>query len=284
MPRDDFSKIVIDVLAKRVGFFCSNPSCKRATVGPNSDPSKPTITGVGAHITAAAPGGPRYDAVLDTTERSSIDNGIWLCSQCATLIDKDPETYTVALLKEWKQNAENESNIRLTQSFPSINQPMPFLEADLIRFGTMRWNTAYSNKNPIEEVDGVKTMVFRPGYIPIIFWRLTWRYKIVVFNNSQSPAYNVRITQTSNIKLSDISKLPKINNLPPYQKVELDAEFEIMMESTYIEADAALKHTVPPQLEGLQLEISYRDNAHNEHSTISTINNSDLTNRRKNVP
>jgi hypothetical protein len=62
--------------------------------------------GVAAHITAASAGGPRYDPALTPEERSSSDNGIWLCVKCATLIDKDDPAYSVDLLREWKRDAE----------------------------------------------------------------------------------------------------------------------------------------------------------------------------------
>ena len=57
--RDDFPKRVIDTLAKRVGFRCSNPNCLTPlTSGPHSDPARSVNMGVAAHITAAAPMGP----------------------------------------------------------------------------------------------------------------------------------------------------------------------------------------------------------------------------------
>lgn len=62
--------------------------------------------GVAAHITAAAPGGPRYDASLPNKERKSAENGIWLCQICAKLIDNDPERYPVEVVYEWKRGAE----------------------------------------------------------------------------------------------------------------------------------------------------------------------------------
>jgi hypothetical protein len=45
--------------------------------------------GVAAHITAASPGGPRFDPNLSDKERASATNGIWLCQNCAKLIDND---------------------------------------------------------------------------------------------------------------------------------------------------------------------------------------------------
>lgn len=93
VPRDDFPSGTKDILARRVGMKCSN--CNKATSGPQANPSKALNIGVAAHITAAAPGGPRYDPSLSALERSGIENGIWLCQDCAKLIDNDVRRYTV---------------------------------------------------------------------------------------------------------------------------------------------------------------------------------------------
>ena len=62
--------------------------------------------GVAAHITAASERGPRYDPSLTLEQRSSIENGIWLCQKCAKAVDDDTDTYTEKLLKDWKATAE----------------------------------------------------------------------------------------------------------------------------------------------------------------------------------
>src|SRR5829696_415121 len=105
--RDDFTVRVKRALAYRVGGRCSNPDCQRTTSGPNADPEKSVIIGVAAHITAAAAGGPRYEAELSPEERRSAKNGIWLCQTCAKLIDNDPVRYPTELLREWKRGAED---------------------------------------------------------------------------------------------------------------------------------------------------------------------------------
>ena len=106
--RDEFSKSTIDVMAKRVAYRCSNPSCRKVTSGPNANKHKYTNIGVAAHIKAAAPGGKRYDPFMTSEERCDIDNGIWLCQSCSKLIDSDETTYTVELLHRWKDRAEEE--------------------------------------------------------------------------------------------------------------------------------------------------------------------------------
>ncbi len=109
MPRDNFSASTIETLAKRVSYLCSNPDCRKITIGPNSNKNKSTNIGVAAHIKAAAPGGKRYDKNMTAQERSDISNGIWLCQSCSKLIDTDEEKYTVDLLNSWKEIAERHS-------------------------------------------------------------------------------------------------------------------------------------------------------------------------------
>jgi hypothetical protein len=106
MDRDDFSKQTRDRLAMRVGVRCSNLVCRKLTTGPRTESPYIINLGVGAHITAASPGGPRYDLLLSSQQRESAENGIWLCQNCAKLIDNDPERYSAEVLREWKANAE----------------------------------------------------------------------------------------------------------------------------------------------------------------------------------
>jgi len=90
----------------RVGVRCSNLFCRKLTTGPRTESPYIINIGVGAHITAASPGGPRYDLSLSSQQRESAENGIWLCQSCAKLIDNDPERYPAGVLREWKAKAE----------------------------------------------------------------------------------------------------------------------------------------------------------------------------------
>ncbi len=116
--RDHFPKPVVETLAKRVGNRCSNPDCRKCTSGPHTEESKAVNVGAAAHITAASPGGPRYDRSLTSDERSAIGNGIWLCQNCAKLVDNDEEKYPKALLRRWKEDAEQEANRQVESSGP----------------------------------------------------------------------------------------------------------------------------------------------------------------------
>ncbi|MDM8011955.1 MAG: hypothetical protein QUV08_13430 [Parasphingorhabdus sp.] len=99
----DFSKKVIDTVAKRAGFLCSNPDCRVSTAGPNTEQSSATIIGEAAHIFAARPGRARYKKDMTDQLRSEISNAIWLCRNCHKKIDHDPKKFTSALLFGWRE-------------------------------------------------------------------------------------------------------------------------------------------------------------------------------------
>jgi ribosomal protein L37AE/L43A len=43
---------------------------------------------------------------MSDEQRRSISNGIWLCQNCAKLIDTDEVEYPTALLRKWRADAE----------------------------------------------------------------------------------------------------------------------------------------------------------------------------------
>jgi hypothetical protein len=113
--RDNFSAKVIRDLERRVNGKCSNPDHRVPTSGPTGAREDSVNIGVAAHICAAAPGGPRYEPAMTKADRSDITNGIWLCQNCAGLIDRDVRTYTVAVLKRWRESAEIRAKEELGQ-------------------------------------------------------------------------------------------------------------------------------------------------------------------------
>lgn len=117
--RDEFSDQVKRIIAGRVNYRCANPTCGASTSGPTEDPTKHLNIGVAAHITAAAPQGPRYDPALSPEERRSPENGIWLCQNCGKLNDNDPNRFSVDLLRHWKETAE-------ANALESIGRRSPF--------------------------------------------------------------------------------------------------------------------------------------------------------------
>jgi hypothetical protein len=117
--RDEFSAGTKELLARRVGFVCSNPKCRQPTSGPQADPTRAVNIGVEAHILAASPGGARYEEQLSTEQRTDSSNGIWLCQICAKLIDNDPIRFSRVVLEGWKRAAERSAAVSLSQGRPS---------------------------------------------------------------------------------------------------------------------------------------------------------------------
>jgi hypothetical protein len=276
--RDDFKKATIEVMAKRVGYLCSNPDCKRLTVGANFDIAKSTSIGVAAHITAASPGGPRFNPELSEVERIHIENGIWLCNDCSTLIDKDPDRYPVDLLKQWKENAEIETLLKLRGEHKVQPNGVPFLEVDLVWRISGRWNMGYSDKNPIEMHEG------KPYYIignkPIIHWGLDWSFDFFIYNNSNYPAYNVKVESIGKEHFSQIDSLPKINNVPAFQNIDLKAKYEDYIEGDHSVADNIIKARIPQKFNDLQLRLTYLDDNRQEHSTYVQFDNGEIINKK----
>jgi hypothetical protein len=135
--RDNFTKADIQELARQSGFKCSCPTCRRITVGPDGSGGSASI-GVAAHICAAAAGGPRFSKDMAPEERSSIENGIWLCQTCSRLIDSDVSSHSVALLREWRKLSEIEAYLSLrgltvkpSRSYYVLEEKMPKLISEM---------------------------------------------------------------------------------------------------------------------------------------------------------
>jgi hypothetical protein len=114
--RDEFSRATQLKLERRAGGVCS--ICLATTTGANADGSGEITVGTAAHICAAALGGPRYDPRMSPEERSSADNGIWLCRNHGDAIDDDETYYTVERLRRLKHEAEQASWHRVLNALP----------------------------------------------------------------------------------------------------------------------------------------------------------------------
>lgn len=117
--RDDFDEKTKTIARRRVNGICSNPDCKIPTQGPSSTLDNGIeFIGEVAHICAASKDGPRYDEDQTTEDRKSINNALFLCSNCAEKIDKNMGIdYPKELLYSWKQDAEKEAKLNFGKSF-----------------------------------------------------------------------------------------------------------------------------------------------------------------------
>jgi hypothetical protein len=143
--RDNFTEQTKRKLAERVGFYCSNPECGAATMGPAKAGAASVNLGVAAHITAAAPNGPRYDNGKTVDQRSAGDNGIWLCQTCGRLVDADDSAHTVDQLLTWRRKAEYEAKARL--GVPKANSHFRLLPGDQTMYLNVRRFVEMLNRN-----------------------------------------------------------------------------------------------------------------------------------------
>lgn len=103
--RDGFDKKTTADLARRSAFQCV--ICSAVTVAASAESANAVINiGVAAHIAAASPGGPRYDASMTPKQRSSIENAIWLCQNDAKAIDDDVVDWPNPRLHDIKRDHE----------------------------------------------------------------------------------------------------------------------------------------------------------------------------------
>lgn len=273
--RDDFREPVKTTLAKRAGYLCSNPNCKRLTIGANQIDNKTTSIGIAAHITAASPGGARYNSTLTPEERASLVNAIWLCNNCATLIDKDPLRYPVKTLETWKKAIEKETVEKLSGNF---KEAFPHLEIDLIFTNRSRLNKGYSRKNPIVIENGREIIDARNK--PLIIWELIWKFKLIITNNSSFPAYNLSLNNVGSIYFTRLESLPKINNIAPLQPITLAGEYKYIIECTHDIADEILRSNIPKKFEKMILKLDYLDEKRNSHTTIVEFSGNTIMNQK----
>ncbi len=130
--RDDFGEDVKRILANRVCNKCSNPDCRKQTSGPQINLTAYVNVGVAAHITAASSGGKRYDSSLSAEQRKHPSNGIWLCQNCAKLVDNDEVRFTVQILRRWKLSAEAEAFAALVSIATSFQPNLNALSSEEI--------------------------------------------------------------------------------------------------------------------------------------------------------
>lgn len=135
MARHNFLESDKRLLAERVGFHCSNPSCGVSTIGPSINANEREYVGVAAHIySASVDNGPRANPSLTEEQRSSISNAIHLCNKCSTLIDKNNGSgYPAEVLFSWKSYSEEVAKSRVYAEKPIVlynKIDFKFLEKD----------------------------------------------------------------------------------------------------------------------------------------------------------
>ena len=127
-----FQQKLAELIAYRSGYICNNPECNVLTIGPaTSDPLLRLKSGEAAHIFGEKAGAARY-ADIGATQIEAIENGIWLCVACHTLVDKNKGAdYPTDLLIEWKRAHEELISVLLR----THRSPLPLVRRLSINSG-----------------------------------------------------------------------------------------------------------------------------------------------------
>lgn len=273
--RDDFSAPTKKILASRVGYICSNPDCRKNTIGPGQNKNETVSIGVGAHISAAAPGGKRYDPTLTPAQRSDAENGLWLCQNCAKLIDSDDVKYTATLLAEWKNTAEQNAQQAIATNQSPVAVLQPYADPDLIWVTSARWQTGISSKN--------RDLLAKSGgrlheFDVIRLYSFSWRYRFKIYNNSSVPLVNLKLTRKPGTPFfTNVDIIPKINNMPSLGDITLNAEKIISFEGTGMEAEPAMEPLFPPHLNGMQFLLEYQSENRTYYYADCTFQDGEFT-------
>ena len=174
--RDNFTQKTIYKLSREAGNFCSNPDCRIMVMSAKAQGDIGiTNLGVAAHICAAAPGGPRYDEYMTSDARKHESNGIWLCQNCAHLIDSEPHNYSVALLQEWKVDAQKFAREKLGTKPFNIPVP-PMLPEQIYRKNDIDFIQNYLDFAPFTRVRSFLTRIPREFFVDFFdigeYWEL----------------------------------------------------------------------------------------------------------------
>ncbi|HFQ4917213.1 TPA: HNH endonuclease, partial [Vibrio vulnificus] len=119
-----FSKPIAEKLAYRSAYICNNPECNTLTVGAELDEASLKVKiGEAAHIIGEKPKSARYKKLPDG-EAGSIENGIWLCANCHTMIDKNLGAgFPEDMIKGWKEKHEQ----MISMLVKTHKSPIPLL-------------------------------------------------------------------------------------------------------------------------------------------------------------
>ncbi|MGI8544410.1 MAG: HNH endonuclease, partial [Aridibacter sp.] len=105
IPTKDRNLLYIDS-----GGICAFPDCPQRLVESETDVDEATILGEAAHIVAESVQGPRGKEVINEEDRNKHTNLILLCRKHHKIIDSQPRTYSVAVLRQMK--AEHQKRIQ----------------------------------------------------------------------------------------------------------------------------------------------------------------------------
>ena len=124
MSRKDISAPEKHILFMKSGGFCAFPNCETKLIEKSTKKDDATVLAEVAHIVADSRQGPRGKESLSAANRAKHSNLILLCRKHHKIIDSQPNTYSVAVLKQMKYDHETKVDNLLTKVPPKPSLPL----------------------------------------------------------------------------------------------------------------------------------------------------------------
>jgi hypothetical protein len=127
--RQEVPEKEMKLLCLKSGGVCAFRGCGRCLIEPGTALDDAVIIGEMAHIVADSRQGPRGDDVMDEKERSKHTNLILLCREHHKIIDSQPRTFSVPVLRQMK--LDHEDRIKNATSNP-VKETKESLKVDTV--------------------------------------------------------------------------------------------------------------------------------------------------------
>ena len=160
---------------------CAFPGCTTPLVEPGTGQSGPAVISDICHIYASSSNGPRGQGGLTEDELNSIDNLILLCPNHHRVVDRQPETYTAELLKQWKEEHEAKVNKQRPAGLDIIREIVDQKikdEIDILR-KSRRFGEFDSAQSSLELAEKLVEGEFSVGTDAVRRYALAWCVRIL---------------------------------------------------------------------------------------------------------
>lgn len=124
---------------------CAFPDCKNELIAESTNFDPEVVIGFTSHICAFSSKGPRGDPNFPEDKRNLYPNLILFCGHHHTIVDKQPNTYTISDLKEWKKKHEDWVRKQLVKEMPSLH----FEELEILTKNMIETNISFDGKYDI---------------------------------------------------------------------------------------------------------------------------------------
>lgn len=120
------------LLYQRSGNRCAFPNCPRSLTAPATDSDDDANLSEVAHIVAQSEDGPRGKFPLPMEERDKYPNLILMCGEHHTRIDRQPNHYTVEMLRQMKRDHEQKVDDAVARTVTTIVTPSQDWRKDVV--------------------------------------------------------------------------------------------------------------------------------------------------------